>query len=251
VLIRRAQLLDEVIFEKSPPQIVSFLVSRYQPDAERVPNEADDIVHLEALHHLAAMTLNGLDAELQPGGYLARPMSVSDHAQHLDLARSQLVQRATDRDRLRDRARKTAEIGLQDYVLYSGANRRNGFLVVERTADDDEGCRGSELPQNADRGTRVELREGVVRENQFWSEFTKSRSECFLGVDAFGHGRQTCAAQLVLYQLGVGLAVFQHQYTQRFFHRGENTSYSGHNSTGLFAYRIGITGTLHGPILNI
>jgi len=249
VLIRRAQLLDGGDHTRSPDLLA--LVRGDQPDAEGVPNEADDIVHLEALHHLAAMTLNGLDAELQPRGYLARPVSVSDHAQHLDLARSQLVQRATDRDRLRDRARETAEIGLQDYVFYSGANGRNRFLVVEGTADDDEWRCGPELPQNADRRTRVELREGVVRENQFWSEFTKSRSECFLGVDAFGHGRQTCAAQLVLYQLGVGFAVFQHQYTQRFFHRGENTSYGGHNSTGLIAHCIGITATPHGPILNI
>ena len=141
------------------------LVRRYQSNTERVANEADHIVHLQAFHYFAAMTLDCLDTQLQPGGYLARPMSISDHAQHLDLAGSQLVQRATDCDRMRDRAREATEIGLEDHILYSGANTSNGFLAVEGTADDDEGCRGPELAQNADGGTRVELREGVIREN--------------------------------------------------------------------------------------
>src|ERR1700693_1836668 len=76
------------------------LVSRYQSNTERIANEADHIVHLQALHYFAAMTLHGFDAQLQPGGYLPRPMSISDHAQHLDLAGSQLVQRAADLDRV-------------------------------------------------------------------------------------------------------------------------------------------------------
>jgi hypothetical protein len=45
-------------------------------------------VHLESLHDFAAMTLDRLDAQLQASSDLARPMSVSDHAQDFDLARS-------------------------------------------------------------------------------------------------------------------------------------------------------------------
>ena len=107
----------------------------------------------------------------------------------------------------------------EDHVLGAGANARNSFLAVER-ADHDQRCDGTQPPQKPEGGMRIQLRGSGIEQNNVRSEFGNRRSECLFGIDALGYWRQAGPAQLMLDQLGVGLAVFQHQYTERFTHRG-------------------------------
>jgi hypothetical protein len=71
---------------------------RDQSYAKRVANQTHNVVHFQALHDFAAVTLDGFHAELEPARYLTRAMSVGNHAQHFDLARREAMKRAPNRN---------------------------------------------------------------------------------------------------------------------------------------------------------
>ena len=96
-----------------------------QTDAKRITNDSDKLVNRQSLHDFAAMALDCLDAELQPGGDVPGPVTLGHQSQNLQLSASQRSQWLADGHRVGNGRREATEVGLQDEIFRSRAKTRH------------------------------------------------------------------------------------------------------------------------------
>src|SRR6202158_5044807 len=113
--------------------------------AHRVTNQADYSVDLEPLHYLAAMAFHGFYTQVETVCDFFRAMAFCNHSQHLDLSGRELVERATQLNRLGDRSGETAEICLQYQVLGTGADAGHRCFAIECVRHKDQRGRGPDI----------------------------------------------------------------------------------------------------------
>ena len=191
---------------------LSMLLSRrdrHQSDTDRVPRESHDVVNLEALHHLAAMTLHRFCTEVEACCDLSRAVALGDQPKDLDLPRSEPAEGAAQPDRLNDRRGKATEICFQDHVFSACPDTGNRSGTVKESCDRDQrGC-GPRSTQQRESRPSVELRQGVVTKDDIGRKICYSGGKGAFGADALSDGVETRSRQLVPDKLSVGFGVVE------------------------------------------
>ena len=133
----------------------------------------------QSFHDFAAVTFNGLDAEAELLGDVARSISFGNHLEHLYLAIGERVQPTPRGQGVGDRCLESAHVRLENHILGSGAYCSAGLGANEIPGNNDECRRWPHLSQYFQRGSRIELRERMVRQDDIRRKAFQRRSECF------------------------------------------------------------------------
>ena len=184
--------------------------------AHRIAHQAHDIVHFQPLHDLAAVAFNRLHAESKPPRDFARTMPFSDECEDFDLTSGELVQRASNSERLVDGGSQATEVRLENEILRSGPYCRDALSAAYGSGHDDERSSWPQIPKYLLRRARVELTARVVRQDDIRRKIPDSRGERCLGIDPFGEGDEAGSIQLVPNQFGIRFGILVHQNAYRF-----------------------------------